>query len=239
MQHQLLKYGLAAVMAANLSVSAAEVHQHEGDIQPWKANGQIELNAYLFEADFGDLSGGLYSTDDPGYDADTDHGAFGAGNWLQFTGLGNLQFWDGSSWGTPVAGETVHIEDAVGNTTIFGGASITNPQGVIGEFDSAGDIHEHLDMEIRTAANALGGTVGAYWITLQLFESLPNSQDALAISSTYDIIFNRGLGHEDFETAVSTVTAPVPLPGAAWLFAPALVSLLGVGRRRSAASNWA
>ncbi|AEG00202.1 hypothetical protein [Methylomonas methanica] len=235
MRHQLLKCGLTAIMAANLSAALA-ADQHAGDIQPWKANGQIELNAALFEADFGDLSGGLYRTDDPGYDADTDSGAFGAGNWLWFTGLDNLKYWDGSVWSNSVPdGEYVELTDALDNITTISSFGVQNAFGVIGEFDGAGDIHEHLDMAIFNSADALGGSVGAYWITLQLFESLPNSQAALATSSTFDIIFNRGLGHEAFETAVSAATSPVPLPGAAWLFAPALVGLLGVGNRRSVA----
>jgi len=235
MKHQLLKCGLTAVMAANLSVAFA-ADQHAGDIQPWKANGQIELNATLFEADFGDLSGGLYRTDDPGYDAATDSGAFGAGNWLWVTGLDSLKFWDGLVWANSVPnGEYIGLTDALDNVTTISSFGVQNAFGVIGEFDSTGDIHEHLDMAIFNSADVRGGSVGAYWITLQLFESLPNSQEALATSSRFDIIFNRGLGHEAFETAVSATTSPVPLPGAAWLFASALVGLLGAGNRRSVA----
>ena len=237
MQHQLLKFGLAAILATNLSVSAA-ADQHTGDIQPWKVNGQVLVNGDWFEADFGDFSGGMYRTDDPGYDANVDLGGFGAGNWLWFTGLNSLQYWNGSVWANTVPnGEHIELTDALGNVTTFNTAGVQNTSGVIGQFDTAGDIHEHLDIVIRDASNALGGTVGAYWITLQLLETLPNSTSPVAAASTpFHILFNRGLAHDDFELAVEAASAaPVPLPGAAWLFGPALAALLGFGRRQPAA----
>jgi len=231
-----LKPSLFLGLSINLSAALA-VEQHDGDIQPWKQGGQIELNGTLFEADFGDLSGGAYRTDDPGYDADSALGAFGAGNWLWFEGIGSLQFWDGSAWSNSLLnGEHIEIEDALGNISVFSENGISNGAGVIGQFDTGGDIHEHLDMAIRNAGNALGGSVGAYWITLQLFETVAESQTPLAVSSTYDIIFNRGLTGEDFEAAVAaaSATAPVPLPAAAWMFGSVLMGWLYAGRRRHA-----
>lgn len=235
MRNPWLKPALVLGLGLNLSAAVA-ADQHAGDIQPWLANGQIELNAGLFEADFGDLSGGAYRTDDPGYDADTTLGAFGAGNWLWFQAIGSLKYWDGFSWNSSVPnGEHIELEDALGNTTSISASGVSNPAGVIGEFDSAGDLHEHLDMTIRNASNSLGGSVGAYWITLQLFESAANSQTALAVSSSYDIIFNRGLDIAAYENAVAAVNpAPVPLPAAAWLFGTALMGGLWSVRRRSA-----
>jgi len=227
-----LKPAMILGLSINLSAPLA-AEQHDGDIQPWKQGGQIELNGTLFEADFGDLSGGAYRTDDPGYDADTALGAFGAGNWLWFEGIGSLQFWDGSAWSNSVLnGEYIEIEDALDNTSVFSADGVSNGAGVIGQFDSDGDIHEHLDMAIRNASNALGGSVGAYWITLQLFETVADSQTPLAISASYDIIFNRGLASADFEAAVSAATAPVPLPAAVWMFGSALMGWLYTGRRR-------
>jgi hypothetical protein len=58
-----------------------------------------------------------------------------------------LKFWDGSAWTSDVPdGEQVKIDDALGNTTVFTPSGIANPSGVIGEFDSLGDLHEHLDI---------------------------------------------------------------------------------------------
>ncbi|MCQ8180532.1 hypothetical protein NP603_05400 [Methylomonas sp. SURF-1] len=232
---------IAPILAVGLSLTvsaASAADQHAGDIQPWKANGQVLVNGEWFEADFGDLSGGLYRTDDPGYDANTASGAFGAGNWLWFSGLNSLQFWNGSVWSNTVPnGEHIELTDALGNVTTFNTSGVQNASGVIGQFDDAGDIHEHLDMAIRNESNALGGTVGAYWITLHLFETLPDSTTPVSTASTpFHILFNRGLAHADFELAVEAASAaPVPLPGAVWLFAPAMAGLLGFGRRKPAA----
>lgn len=237
MRNQWIAPILALGLSLNLTAAAA-ADQHDGDIQPWKANGQIFVNGDWFEADFGDLSGGLYRTDDPGYDANTALGAFGAGNWLWFSGLGNLKVWDGSIWSNSAPnGEHIEISDALGNVTTFTTSGVQNGPGVIGQFGNTGDIHEHLDMAIRNASNALGGSVGAYWITLQLFETLPDSTTPVSTASTpFHIVFNRGLAHDAFELAVEAASAaPVPLPGAVWLFAPAIAGLLGFGRRKSAA----
>lgn len=236
MRNQWLKTGLAFAVAAAFAPAYA-AGQHAGDIQPWKAGGQVILNGEWFEADFGDLSGGLYRTDDPGYDAQTELGAFGSGNWLWFSGLNSLRYWSGSGWSTSVPnGEYVELTDALGNTSVFTASGVQNPSGVIGQFDSTGDIHEHLDMAIRNASNALGGTAGAYWITLQLFESLAESSTPLlnSPSAPFHILLNRGLAHDDFELAVTAASAaPVPVPAAVWLFTPALAGWLATSRRRA------
>lgn len=238
MRNQWLISGLALALGTSLSIANA-ADQHAGDIQPWKAaDGQAIVNGDWFEADFGDFAGGLYKTNSPGYDADTELGAFGGGNWLWFSGLNSLQYWNGSDWlNTMPNGEYIELTDALGNNTVINASGVQNPNGVIDAFDSTGDLHSHLEMAIRNASNALGGSVGAYWITLQLFETLPESTSPVAAASTpFHILFNRGLAHAEFELAVESASAaPVPLPAAAWLFAPALAGLLGFGRRKSAA----
>ncbi len=210
--------------AFNSTAWAASSHQHDEDIQPWLAQGKVQLNNTLFEADFGDLAGGLYKTDDPGFDVDEDHGGFTPGNWLRFEGIGSLKYWGGSSWSSALPnGEEVRIEDALGNITVFDGAGVSNPVGVISDVDSEGDVHTHVDMSIWDNTGNLGGTVGAYWISLKLFDTLPN--DATPVSEASDVInliFNRGLDHEDYETAVSAV----PVPAAIYFF---ISGMLGLG----------
>jgi hypothetical protein len=194
------------------AISAAE--QHLGDIQPWLENGKVMLNGTLFEGDFGDLSGGVYGTDDPGYDADSAKGAFGTGNWLWFEGLGSLKYWNGSAWAGGVPnGEHVELEDALGNLTAIGADGVSNPWGVIGQFDADGDLHMHLDMAIRNAGNALGGTIGAYWITLRLLETAPHGGNPVSTpSDPFHVIFNRGLSTEKFQAAVVTAATRNALP---------------------------
>lgn len=226
----------AIMLALSLNIfSASAADQHEGDVQPWRVGSQVFTNGILFEADFGDLPGGLFRTDDPGFDVDTALGAFGTGNWLRFQGVGSLNFWDGSSWSNTVLnGEHIEFEDVLGNLTTFSTSGVTNPVGVIDQLDSAGDLHSHLDMSIRNASNALGGSVGAYWVTLQLFETAPDSLVPVSdFSAPFSIIFNRGMQTADFESAVSAAFAPVPIPSAIWLFGSTVIGLVFSGRRRS------
>jgi hypothetical protein len=220
---------LATLAMAFTLAPAWAAGQHGGDIQPWFANGQVQVNGNLFESNFGDLSGGPFRTDDPGFDADTDQGAFSAGNWLWYGGVGSLKFWNGSAWSASVpGGEYVTISEALGGTTTFTTAGISNPNGVVGQFDGAGDLHEHLDFSVYTGSNVLGGTAGAYWITLQLFQTAAGGGPTLGTPSVpFSIVFNRGLSTENFEAAV----AAVPVPAAVWLFGSALAGL-GVFKRR-------
>lgn len=239
MRKQWVQPAIMLALSLNIFSASAAEHQHEGDVQPWKVGSQVYTNGELFEADFGDLPGGLFRTDDPGFDVDTALGAFGAGNWLRFQGLGSLSFWDGSSgssdssWSNTVLnGEYIQFEDVLGNQTTFSTSGVSNPVGVIDQLDSAGDLHSHLDMSIRNASNALGGSVGAYWVTLQLFETAPYSLVPVSdFSAPFSIIFNRGMQTAAFETAVSAALAPVPIPSAIWLFGSAVVGLV-VSRRR-------
>ncbi len=191
------------------------------------------MNATLIEANFGDLAGGAYVTDDPGFDADTAKGAFGAGNWLQFQGLATLKFWDGDSWNATVPnGEHVEIKDALENVTTFSTTGVSNPFGVIGQLDAGGDLHEHLDFSIKNTSNVLGGSVGAYWISLNLLETSPESTIALNTpSEVANIVFNRGLNAAAYEAAVAGVSA-VPVPAALWMFGSGMLALLGVNRRK-------
>jgi len=178
---------------------------HEGDFQPWRIGAEIFLNEKVFEADLGDIRGGPYSTDDPGFDIDIAKGAFTPGNWLRFQPVGRLLFWNGTEWSTSVPNEErIEITDALNNTISFRTDGVSNTLGVIGQIGSDGGLHEHMQMSLLDASNALGGSVGAYRIQFKLFESAANSDTSVSIAtSPIAVIFNRGLEEEKFELAVS------------------------------------
>lgn len=178
---------------------------HGGDIQPWKIGAEIFLNSDLFEPDFGDIGGGLYTTDEPGFNVNIAKGAFTPGNWLRFQPVGQLQFWNGTEWSTTAPnGERIEITDALGNAVSYRTDGVSNTPAVIGEIGSDGGLHEHVEMSIFDASNALGGSAGAYRIQLKLFESKANSDISVSIAtSPITIVFNRGLEHDKFELAVS------------------------------------
>ncbi len=185
--------------------SAIAQDLHAGDIQPWKIGAEIFLNSDLFEPDFGDIGGGLYTTDEPGFDVNIAKGAFTPGNWLRFQPVGQLQFWNGTEWSTTAPnGERIEITDALGSAISYRTDGVSNTPAVIGEIGSDGGLHEHLEMSIFDASNALGGSVGAYRIQLKLFESKADSDTSVSIaSSPITIVFNRGLENDKFELAVS------------------------------------
>lgn len=188
------------------SVSAiSQAHVHESDIQPWKIGAEIFVNNHLFEPDFGDISGGLYTTDEPGFDVNIAKGAFTPGNWLRFQPVGQLLFWNGTEWSaTAPNGERIEITDVLGSAISYRTDGVSNTPAVIGEIGSDGGLHEHLKISISDASNALGGSVGAYRIQFKLFESKANSDTSVSIAtSPITLVFNRGLEHEKFELAVS------------------------------------
>ncbi|WMJ09874.1 hypothetical protein [Nitrosomonas sp. sh817] len=184
---------------------AAADDSHAGDIQPWRVGAEIFVNSRLFEADFGDLSGGPFETDDPGVDVNITKGAFTSGNWLRFQPVGKLLYWNGAQWSETIPnGERIDVTDALNRVISFSGSGVSETAGVIGEFGSGGDLHEHLSFKMLDAANTPNGTAGAYRIQFKLFESKANNDTSVSVASApIAIVFNRGLTNESFETAVA------------------------------------
>ena len=197
----------AALMLFFATANAQEAGQdlHEGDIQPWRVGAEIFVNSALFEADFGDLGGGPFVTDEPGVDVNIQTGTFTPGNWLRYQPVGQLLFWDGTQWTDAVPnGERIEITDVLSNVTSFSADGVSETAGVIGEIDSGGGLHEHLSFSIFDATNAPNGSAGAYRIQFKLFESLPQSDLSVSIAATpIAIVFNRGLETDSYELAVS------------------------------------
>ncbi len=188
-----------------LSLPAIAQELHAVDLQPWKIGAEIFVNSKLFESDFGDIGGGLYATDDPGIDVNTEKGAFTPGNWLRFHPVGQLLFWNGTEWSQQVPnGERIEVIDAHGNIISYSVDGVSSIPATIDKVDSEGAVHTHVDFSIFDASGALGGSIGAYRIELRLFESKPDSDISVSIApSPVAIVFNRGLEHEKFESAVS------------------------------------
>jgi len=227
---------LAAGLAFNVAARAEEAHVHEGDILPLLAGGTLVLDDLddkpkdfatgyaIFEADFGDLAGGPNSTDDPGYDHEA--GQFTPSTILAFKVQGPLEFWNGSTWSTATPA-TITFIDALGTEVAITGASGAGATGLIGQFDGAGNLHEHIDMNIDA-----GAATGAYAVTVSLFGLLNDQSTPVYGESTpFMFVFNRGLAHADFEAAVNARV--VPIPAAAWLLGSAVAGL-GLLRRRAA-----
>ncbi len=228
---------LSLLAGASFFTAAAP---HAGDVQSHGRDGSIGLNDTLFVGDFGDLPGGLFRSTNPGFDVDVDLGPLGAGNWLRYEALGALGFWNGVAWVAPIAGESFRIDDALASTAnpaddtvIDGNGVAARPVGIIGEIDEDGGLHEHLTFGLRSGSGTLGGTTGAYLVTLRLLETPANDNTVLRYSAPYTLIMNRGLSANDLDLAVTAAPAPVPLPAALPLVLTGLAMLRGMHRRRA------
>jgi hypothetical protein len=199
---------LAALVLLISTANAQQAGQdlHADDIQPWRVGAEIFVNSTLFEADFGDLSGGPFVTDEPGVDVNVQAGAFTPSNWLRFQPVGQLLYWDGTQWSEVVPNdERIEITDALNNAIPFNANSVSDIAGVIGEIDNNGGLHAHISFNIFDASNTPNGSAGAYRIQFKLFESLPQSDTSVSIAtSPITIVFNRGLETENYELAVSS-----------------------------------
>lgn len=98
----------------------------------------------IFEGDFGDLEAGPYKTDDPGFLASP--GNFTPGTILGLRAQGNLQYWNGSSWGAVAGQERVHVTDALEEDSIFALSGVSGkPVGLIDQIGGDGVLHAHID----------------------------------------------------------------------------------------------
>lgn len=234
--HRLARRLLAPVafcigLAATAPLHAEELHA--GDIFPGLVSGQLAIlngidlggGVKLFEGNFGDLAGGPFKTDDPGYDAEP--GTFPTAAQIWYRGVGALGFWNGSSWGPAPAGTSLALESALGDLTTFTGAGVTNPTGAIDAVDLASEFHAHLDF---TLLPGLASPVGAYLIGLQLTSrtSTGGMPGPYGDSLPFFIALNNGLDDEAFELAV----AAVPEPSTYALMLAGLLALGAVARRR-------
>lgn len=229
--------GLLATSFLSPSLALAQAHIHEGDVQPSIVAGKITLpssqsiaaNGYsLFEGDFGDLIKGPYKTTSPGFNTF----AFAANTVVNYTAVGPVSFWNGSSWTNTVpSNEYVLLEGNLGEETKWTSAGPTGDvSGLLGQASSDDhELHEHVAFSV---ASATGGTpsVGAYLIGLTL------SADGYATSDPFYLVFNRGLASANFEASVSALTTPVPEPSslALMLAGAAAMGAVAVKRRSQA-----
>jgi len=228
----------AALLALNLACgSASAAGVHDGDILPRLEGGQIVLDHLddreldfttgyaIFEGDFADFAGGPDATKDPGFDHES--GEFTPGTLLAFRVRSPLEFWNGSSWSSAHAATLSIIDVLDSSIDVSAAPASVGLTGLIGQFDGAGNLHQHIDFKINSTA-----PIGAYAVALSLFGLLADQTTPVYGESTpFMIIFNRGLGEAAFEAAVGARV--VPVPAAAWLFASALAGL-GVMRRKHA-----
>jgi len=221
---------LVASLALAVFLGQAQAQLHEGDVEMSIVSSQIVVNGHsavqfgtgfkIFEGDFGDLAGGPFRTDDPGYDSET--GTFAPGTFITYNTVGSLWFWNGGTWGLAGA-ERVRLDGNLGEESFFSGTGTSGDlTGLVGVAGNSGVVHEHLDMGVSRVGGGIPA-IGSYMFQLYLTGS-----DLIA-SDTFLMVLNRGLSVDDFELSVQALAVPEPTT---WLLWMGGLALIGAAARR-------
>ncbi len=229
-------------------------------IPPFVAPIDLETGKQIFVSDFADFEGGLFSTDDPGFisgsgrlpgqhiveyrgvgrlefwDAATETWADAAPAGLEvrlFGGLSEQSFTvndPSQCGGLPFC--PVERTEFVESQTIWTGTGVSgDPQLVVGQTNSSGILHVHMDWFLESQ-NAGNPPSGAYMVELEIVSS------TLEASAPFMLMFANGLSTEAFGRALASriiepeVQAPkkdVPIPFAGLWLLP-LIGLIGAAR---------
>ena len=162
---------------------------------------------FYSKADFGDLGGGPFSTDDPGWQ--TEANTFQPWVIMGYVASGQLQYWNGTQWTTNLPdNERLHLIDALGTDTIWSSSGVTNAEGAVDQVLGDGSIHSHLDFNIENTNGNGDPAVGAYLIELSML-ARDNLGGPIAhdISAPFKIAFNNQLTTQEFNQAISALTS--------------------------------
>jgi len=194
------------------------------------------------------------STDNPGFQSFA--GSFLHLEEIQFRALGSLSGWTpvGSGWSAAAAAASVRLSGGMPDEialdrffnptpeviaayefyeggTRFSGTGITGPTvAPIGLASASGGFHDHWDWFLEGAARA---TPGAYLVEVQIISSVLVGGSAKYVDSDpFHVLFNNRLTNEQFNTALLSLTTPVPEPDT-WALMLGGVGLLAFAARRS------
>jgi hypothetical protein len=197
-----------------------------------------ETGHKIYPGYFGDIEGGPFLTDDPGFQAF--RGTFLRDEVVSFRALGRLRYWSPQTqrWSAAPQGVEVilygniPIEVEIGfdsdpaawreqyefyrGGTRFGAYGIDGPLGAV--IDAArrnGEFHAHLDWKIVAPGGAVP-PVGAYMVTLQLWSpTLAGGVPKYLPSEPIQIVFERGISEAQLAQAIrSRIDARPPAPQA-------------------------
>lgn len=217
--------------------SDVEFYFHDGKIGYEKPGDDL----YVFETDF--LEGLVpFETDDPGFNNDEfliPGYTPVPGSILGYDVWGPLKYWNGFKFVEP-GDAYITITDFLDNEDDITGSTVSsladfseaNYKNIIGQASDTGEIHEHIDFELK---DGLHNGAGAYGIMMSLVTDELDIED----SHKFGLFFNVGLDHELFEEGVDAFNEyfgkahPVPVPAAVWLFGSAMLGMIGYSRRKS------
>ena len=223
---------VTAIVTVGLFTSLAQA-QHADDLQPFYDAGQIKVmpgaEGFLYEGHF--PTSGLFArfTSDPGFDSES---SFGLGllpnDILSYNVVDNLFFWNGATMDFVDPGTTtITIDNTIGPNTIIGSATgVIAPGGIIGQANSSGDFHSHVDYTLSSDAD-----FGAYGLRVEL----ETDRTGIENSDALWLVFNYGLPELEFEDSAVPAFAAVPEPSsiALGVLGCALLGLRTMFRRKN------
>ncbi len=190
---------------------------------------EATTNKLIFPVDFGDLTGGDFSTRNPGFQSIRN--ALLPNELLSYRALGRLKYWDPalSAWhdapqhvqirlfggleaNTEVlsdyaqcAGQLLCFSEnsfGIDGSTVFTGNGIQgNPELVVDITSTSGILHTHLSFFLENTNGEMGGPSGAYLIEMQLI-----SNARFFPSSPFLVLLNAGLESSEFGAALFALT---------------------------------
>ncbi len=215
----------SAAIGCDLDGLADALGLPDGTLPPIEA----VTNKPIFTVDFGDLSGGDFSTRNPGFQSVRN--ALLPNELISYRALGKLRYWDPatSTWGdaspdvqirlfgglegnaevlsdfAQCAGQLLCFSEnsfGIDGSTIFTGNGIQgSPELVVDITDSNGILHTHLSFFLENQAGEVGGPSGAYLIEMQLI-----SNARFFPSDPILVLFNAGIDPGEFGAALIALT---------------------------------
>jgi hypothetical protein len=195
------------------------------------ATGQFVQNVRVFKFAFDDPSTPFF-TQDPGFHTPIPSG-FAANVGVTVSPVGGLEYWSGTgspSFGAPGTGDSLRL--AFGTTSAIASGSGPSGSVFIGNTDSAGDLHEHIESTLLAPTGQTPAD-GIYLVPLQL--TSPSYQTSQTFYALYN---NGGLDGSVIDSAVTFIRdtrAPgsniAPEPASAALLILSAGGLLGRRRR--------
>jgi hypothetical protein len=260
---QLFRYSICVISVfAFVWISAARA---DFDISPrWSGTSGSPIATYGYDDDLAPASEALTSNavrvfqfdmDDPGPNTTTDPGFHALstdsgytpsglpdGSWLSFDVLSDLQYWNGSSFSTVPANETLALQLGPSSVTVGTGTG-TQAGFLIGKVgppsQSSQGLHVHLSSTI-TGPSGIDPTDGIYMFEMDL-KLLASDQvtpyPGVGTSLPFWVIYDHDLNdrNDPVDAAVAYQTSSVPEPSSIVLTGFSAAVLFAAIRRRTKA----